>query len=162
MKRFLLVSRSLRRLQAHQSSVSIRYLSTVKDNDNCVEGNKVNVKSVSAGLPDFIEDWDRKRFRKMGYGLTALTLVSSLNTFTIFEEQTIFFTTGLGALTGAYWIIGLRDMNQKSQTIRRNFPVLGNARYLLGTYTYTHIHIQTYPLFFFALYTTQHLPFFTF
>jgi len=131
MKRFLLVSRSLKRLQAHQSSVSIRYLSTVKDNDNCVEGNKVNVKSVSAGLPDFIEDWDRKRFRKMGYGLTALTLVSFLNTFMIFEEQTIFFTTGLGALTGAYWIIGLRDMNQKSQTIRRNFPVLGNARYLL-------------------------------
>jgi hypothetical protein len=33
--------------------------------------------------------------------------------------------------TGAYWVIGLRDIKQKSQTIRRNFPVLGNARYLL-------------------------------
>jgi len=131
MKRFLLVSRSLRRLQAQQSSVSIRYLSTTKDNNKTVEDNKVNVKSVSAGLPDFIDEWDRKRFRKMGYGLTALTLVSSLNTFMILEEQTIFFTAGLGALTGAYWVIGLRDINQKSQTIRRNFPVLGNARYLL-------------------------------
>lgn len=119
MKRFLLVSRSLRRLQAQQSSVSIRYLSTTKDNNKTVEDNKVNVKSVSAGLPDFIEEWDRKRFRKMGYGLTALTLVSSLNTFMILEEQTIFFTAGLGALTGAYWVIGLRDINQKSQTIRR-------------------------------------------
>jgi len=120
MKRFLLVSRSLRRLQAQQSSVSIRYLSTTKDNNKTVEDNKVNVKSVSAGLPDFIEEWDRKRFRKMGYGLTALTLVSSLNTFMILEEQTIFFTAGLGALTGAYWVIGLRDINQKSQTIRRD------------------------------------------
>lgn len=134
MKRFLFVSRSLCRIQQKPTNLrgsSVRYLSTAENNSNGGDNSKVNVKDVSAGLPDFIEEWDRNKFRKVGYGLTALTLASSLNTFMIFEEHTILFTAGLGALTGAYWVIGLRDIKQKSQTIRRNFPVLGNARYLL-------------------------------
>merc|ERR1712176_555814 len=71
-----------------------------------------------------------KTFRNVGYGLTAITVASSLNTFFLFEESTIFVTAGLGTLTGAYWYQGLKDIRQKSQTIRRNFPVLGNVRYL--------------------------------
>jgi glutamate synthase domain-containing protein 2 len=40
-------------------------------------------------------------------------------------------TAGLFATTTAYWMIGLNDIRQRAQTIRRNFPVLGNLRYLL-------------------------------
>lgn len=32
-----------------------------------------------------------------------------------------------------YWAIGLLDINQPHQAIRRNFPVLGNVRYLMET-----------------------------
>jgi hypothetical protein len=105
MKRFLFVSRSLCRIQQKPTNLrgsSVRYLSTAENNSNGGDNSKVNVKDVSAGLPDFIEEWDRNKFRKVGYGLTALTLASSLNTFMIFEEHTILFTAGLGALTGNY------------------------------------------------------------
>lgn len=35
------------------------------------------------------------------------------------------------AVMGYYWYIGLQDMNQTSHALRRNFPVIGNIRYLL-------------------------------
>ncbi len=34
-------------------------------------------------------------------------------------------------VTAGYWKIGLDDMRQTTHTIRRNFPVLGNIRYVL-------------------------------
>ena len=105
MKNCLIVSRSIRRFQQKPTSLrvsSVRYLSAPKDNSNGVDNSEVNLKDVSAGLPDFIEEWNRNKFRKVGYGLTGLTLASSLNTFMIFEEHTILFTAGLGALTGNY------------------------------------------------------------
>lgn len=104
--------------------------STNTGNESSDDAN-VNIKYISSGLPDFIEDWDRDVFRKIGYGLTAITAASACNTIVIFEAQTVIFTAGLGALTGAYWVIGKRDIEQRSHTIRRNFPVLGNMRYLL-------------------------------
>ena len=141
MKRFLL-SHSARRLQ--QKSIlsqqagagSFRFLSSssvgTKSSKSDADGDdKRSIKHVSSGLPDYIEDWDRNVFRKVGYGLTAITAASACNTLVTFEEQTVFLTAGLGAITGAYWLIGKRDIEQKSQTIRRNFPVLGNLRYLL-------------------------------
>jgi glutamate synthase domain-containing protein 2 len=35
------------------------------------------------------------------------------------------------AIVGGYWVKGHMDINQKSHTILRNFPVLGNFRYLM-------------------------------
>lgn len=90
----------------------------------------IATSKVGAGLPDFIEDWNRSRYHTVGYGLSALTFASVINAYFLFEEETVFITAGIGAFTGAYWFIGQRDMKQKSQTIRRNFPVLGNVRYL--------------------------------
>ena len=30
-----------------------------------------------------------------------------------------------------YWAVGFRDLGQNSHAIRKNFPVLGNVRYIL-------------------------------
>ena len=135
MKRCLL-SRSFRRHRqgsfASKGFDLLRFLSSSGQPTSDQEGGeKVFIKYSSSGLPDFIEEWDRHKFRKVGYGLAAITAASVCNTVMIFEEQTVFFTAGFGALTASYWIIGKRDMEQRSQTIRRNFPVLGNMRYLL-------------------------------
>jgi glutamate synthase domain-containing protein 2 len=102
-----------------------RLLSSSGTNAKPDADKHVNVRSISAGLPDFIEDWDRHVFRKVGYGLTALTVAS----FPVLHEAVL--TVTLTAITSAYWYIGYKDINQTHQTIRRNFPVLGNVRYLL-------------------------------
>ncbi|KAL9187423.1 hypothetical protein ACHAXT_001526 [Thalassiosira profunda] len=83
-----------------------------------------DVRSVSAGLPDWIEHWDRDAFRKVGYCL-ALGSVASL------PAGYPVLSAALTTTTAAYWAIGLNDIRQTNQTIRRNFPVLGNMRYLL-------------------------------
>jgi len=66
-------------------------------------------------------------FYKVGYGATAgaafLTGVLGVC------QETIIFD----ALVAGYWFQGYRDMNQTSHTILRNFPVLGNFRYLIET-----------------------------
>lgn len=86
-----------------------------------------NVRSVSAGLPDWIEHWSRTNFRRVGCGLVATTLFA----IPIGWESYPLITTTLATTTSLYWMIGLRDIQQRHQTIRRNFPVLGNMRYLL-------------------------------
>jgi glutamate synthase domain-containing protein 2 len=111
---------SLIRRIAH---ITRRPLSTKTPDDD--ESKQVNIKSHSAGLPDFIEHWSRTAFRRAGYGLVALSTLS----FPLFHEAAV--TSALSIFTGAYWFVGLRDINQHQQTIRRNFPVLGNVRYLL-------------------------------
>lgn len=93
--------------------------------ENKADEGQVNVRNSSAGLPDFIEHWDRPSFKRVGYGLAALTAIS----FPLLQEAIL--TVSLGTVTGAYWYIGLKDIRQPQQTIRRNFPVLGNFRYLL-------------------------------
>lgn len=39
-------------------------------------------------------------------------------------------TVGLSAISAVYWKTGIDDMAQSRQTLRRNFPVLANLRYL--------------------------------
>jgi len=101
---------------------SCRAFSTSPSNK---DEKRVNVKNISAGLPDWIEHWDRGTFHKVGYGLAAVSVAS----FPLLQD--IFVTIPLIGVTSAYWIIGLRDIRQPQQTIRRNFPVLGNMRYLM-------------------------------
>lgn len=36
----------------------------------------------------------------------------------------------LNALIAGYWYVGMNDLNQKSHALLRNFPVLGNARFI--------------------------------
>ncbi|KAL3799830.1 hypothetical protein ACHAWO_009951 [Cyclotella atomus] len=109
-----------KRYGQHISPQKTRALSSTQD-----ENKQVNIKSHSAGLPDFIEHWNRQTFRHVGYGLAIATTAS----YPLFHE--LLLTSTLTAFTSAYWIIGLNDINQHQQTIRRNFPVLGNVRYLL-------------------------------
>lgn len=92
----------------------------------------------SHNFPDFIEKWDRQAFYHVGYGLGAVTVLTAAGPAVLFSTTT---TTAfsfvpaaiLGTLTAAYWHVGLRDIRQKSHAIRRNFPVLGNLRYIFET-----------------------------
>jgi len=93
-------------------------------NQNHHADQQVNIKSSAHGLPDFIEHWNRPLFRKLGYGLGATTVLSVAA-----HEPAL--TVALASTTAAYWYMGWRDISQTSQTIRRNFPVLGRMRYIL-------------------------------
>lgn len=81
-------------------------------------------RSESVGLPDWIEHWSRDNFRRFGYVLGATPVV--LAGLEAYPASAL-----AAAVAAGYWKVGLTDMDQKGQTIRRNFPVLGNARYLL-------------------------------
>lgn len=88
--------------------------------------------AVGHSFPDFIEFWDRNAFRKVGYGLVAAS--SGLGAAGLVYDATFALPAGLIALlTAGYWRVGLQDMTQRSHAIRRNYPVLGNVRYILET-----------------------------
>ncbi len=82
-------------------------------------------------FPDFIEHWNRTTFRRVGYALGASTGALALGS--LVAPIAVVPTVIIGALTTAYWKIGLNDMQQTSHAIRRNYPVLGNMRYILET-----------------------------
>jgi len=82
------------------------------------------VGSSSAGLPDFIEHWNRNLFKQVGYGLVAMSALS------LPLVGDIILSSGLAIGSGGYWYLGIQDINSK-QSIRRNFPVLGRVRYIL-------------------------------
>lgn len=75
-------------------------------------------------LTDFIEKWTPDVFRNVGVGLAASSAAAAV---------AIGPVTGLSmaAFTALYWKVGLDDMNQNASTIRRNFPFLGNLRFIL-------------------------------
>jgi|AntRauTorckE5430_2_1112549.scaffolds.fasta_scaffold34222_2 glutamate synthase domain-containing protein 2 len=91
---------------------------------------------VGHSFPDFIEGWNRKVYRKVGYclagssamsiALTALTCDSILAATSI---PAVILTVG----TAAYFSVGESDISQTSHAVRRNYPVIGNLRYVLET-----------------------------
>lgn len=83
---------------------------------------------VGHNFPDFIEKWNRETFRKVGYGLAASTIAACAITPFGYGPAVV-----LGAITAGYWHVGLRDIRQNGHAIRRNYPVLGNIRYILET-----------------------------
>lgn len=89
--------------------------------------------AVGHSFPDFIEFWDREAFRKVGYGLVAgSTGLGAAGLF--YADASWAVPAGLAALlTAGYWRVGLQDMKQRSHAVRRNYPVLGNVRYILET-----------------------------
>jgi hypothetical protein len=94
---------------------------------------------VRHNFPDFIEWWNRDNFRKVGYGLVAASAVAAAGgavaavTSTTLSISSVAPAVILGSLTAGYWHVGLEDMRQTSHAIRRNYPVLGNVRYILET-----------------------------
>mmetsp|Transcript_20906 Transcript_20906/g.42681 ORF Transcript_20906/g.42681 Transcript_20906/m.42681 type:complete len:282 (-) Transcript_20906:685-1530(-) len=120
----------VRRRPTVSPTVVTRYLSSAAGGGDDGGGDggkplsKSDVRSVSAGLPDWIEHWSRDNFRNVGYGLAATSICSIPVGYPM-------ISAALATTTAAYWAVGLRDIRQTKQTIRRNFPVLGNMRYLL-------------------------------
>jgi len=87
---------------------------------------------ADAGMsfPDLIEHWSPKTFQQVGGGLSVAWLCCAA-AYGMCQE-----TMFTGALVSGYWYKGYQDLNQKSHTILRNFPVLGNFRY--GTWLLLH------------------------
>jgi len=81
------------------------------------------------GVPDFIHEWSPSSFRRVGIGLGAASLASVALSFT--AEVTHLGSIAICGLTAGYWWLGLRDLAQPHQALRRNFPVLIHFRYLL-------------------------------
>ncbi len=92
---------------------------------------------VGHNFPDFIEKWNRHVFRKVGYafiGLTGASLVWPIGSAIPLTQFGAYLpSVVLTALTTAYWKVGLSDLAQTQHTIRRNYPVLGNIRYIFET-----------------------------
>ena len=102
-----------------------------KANDDIWNKTRVNA-FVGHNFPDFIEGWNRDTFKQVGYGMTGLTGILGLGG-AMLDVGFLIPATLVGGLTAAYWTIGLADIRQKSHAIRRNFPVLGNFRYVMET-----------------------------
>ncbi len=62
-------------------------------------------------LPDLIEKWDRKSFYKVG-GVGLFGAAGALAHYGVNIETGL-----LAALVGAYWGVGIRDINQTSHGI---------------------------------------------
>eukprot|EP00980_Cylindrotheca_fusiformis_P019428 scaffold6707_cov114-Cylindrotheca_fusiformis.AAC.2 len=88
---------------------------------------------VGHNFPDFIEYWSRDAFRKVGYGLGVGSGALIISAVWSADAVAIVPAIAAGALTTAYWKIGLDDIRQTSHAIRRNYPLLGNMRYVLET-----------------------------
>lgn len=72
-------------------------------------------------MPDWVEKWSPRVFKKVGYGLAAGTVaIGALGSP----------LAGVIAAVpvGLYWWTGSQDMKQESQTLRRNFPILAHVR----------------------------------
>ena len=83
----------------------------------------------AGGVPDFIHQWGPGPFKKTGVGLIGLTVGSFGLAFT--HEVGHIFPVLLSCATAGYWALGLKDLAQTNQALRRNFPVLIHFRYIL-------------------------------
>ncbi|CAM9438482.1 unnamed protein product [Discosporangium mesarthrocarpum] len=75
-------------------------------------------------FPDWIEKWNPVVFRKTGYGLAVMAVTAGM-------LGGPWVGLGVAVPVCGYWWLGLKDLAQERHSIRRNFPVLGNMRYLL-------------------------------
>jgi hypothetical protein len=125
--------RSLRRYDG--CVVQLRFMSarSAETDRDKYSNEKVNAM-VGHNFPDFIEKWNRSTFKVVGNGLiaaTALCAVGGVATATTVTMTSMMPSVVLFALTTGYWHVGSNDINQTSHAIRRNFPVIGNLRYVL-------------------------------
>jgi hypothetical protein len=100
---------------------------------NDVSNEKVSAM-VGHNFPDFIEWWNRKSFKLVGNGLVAATTLCAMGGAASAMTVTSMIPSAiLGVITAGYWYVGFKDIQQTSHAIRRNFPVIGNLRYILET-----------------------------
>lgn len=102
-----------------------------KEDDKDIWSSRNVQAAVSHNFPDFIEHWNRDLFRKVGYGLGTVSAAAAAGA--AFYSPLLFPAVATGTVTAAYWYVGMRDMKQTSHAIRRNYPVLGNLRYIFET-----------------------------
>ena len=127
-----------RPLRRFDRCVVVRFMSEgqlppTESNRDKYSSEKVNAM-VSHNFPDFIEKWNRSTYKLVGNGLiaaTALCAVGGVATVSTVTMTSMVPSAVLGALTAGYWYIGSNDIKQTSHAIRRNFPVIGNLRYVL-------------------------------
>lgn len=100
------------------------------DGDTLYSKSRVNAM-VGHNFPDYIEWWNRDNFRRVGYGLSMATALSAMAPAISLGPTSFVPAVVLGVFTAGYWRVGLADMKQSSHAIRRNYPVLGNLRYIL-------------------------------
>lgn len=100
-------------------------------NDDIWDKKRVNA-FVGHNFPDFIEGWNRDTFKQVGYGLTGFTGLLGLGGVAL-DIGMLVPAALLGGLTAGYWAVGLADIRQNSHAVRRNFPLLGNFRYIMET-----------------------------
>lgn len=105
--------------------------------DDLWDTDRVNA-FVGHSFPDFIEGWDRDLFRKVGFGMGLLTAGMAVSPFVLMNPSAVSAlsfapATIMGVATAGYWKIGLQDIKQDNHAIRRNFPVIGNLRYIFET-----------------------------
>lgn len=91
---------------------------------------------ISHSFPDFIEFWNRSVYRKCGYALAGST--SLWATAVALSADSLLSTASippviLGTVTGLWFYVGEKDIHQSQHAVRRNYPVLGNIRYILET-----------------------------
>ena len=126
--------RSLHRFDRY---AEVRFMSTGPNETKRDEYSSETVKvMVGHNFPDFIEKWNRSTFKLVGNGLiaaTALCAVGGVATVSTVTLTSMLPSAVLGTLTAGYWYIGSNDIKQTSHAIRRNFPVIGNLRYILET-----------------------------
>ena len=128
---------SLRRLSAVRvRNISPGSLNTIRSlhaekPDDIWSKTKVNA-FVGHNFPDFIEGWNRNTFRQVGYGMAGLTGVLGCGGAMI-DFAFVIPAIALGCFTAGYWAIGLADIRQTNHAIRRNYPFLGNFRYVMET-----------------------------
>lgn len=130
----MVTHRSCRRCERF---TALRYMSTGSDevNKDNYSNEKVNAM-VGHNFPDFIEKWNRSNYKLVGNSLiaaTAIFAVGGVATVSTVTMASMFPSAVLGAITAGYWYIGSNDIKQTSHAIRRNFPVIGNLRYVLET-----------------------------
>ena len=110
-----------------------------KNNEQRGEDDALSRAYRGSNFPDFIEHWNRGVFEKVGYALGAATSVLAVAPPLLLgglEATTAAsFAPALlaGGMTAAYWKVGLDDVSQTGHSIRRNYPVIGNMRYILET-----------------------------
>ena len=85
---------------------------------------KPSITKRQAELTDVIEHWDHHVFKAVGVCLAGGSVATALLVGPVAGTLAAVATAG-------YWKVGLDDMAQHGSSIRRNFPFLGNLRYLL-------------------------------
>eukprot|EP00951_Prasinocladus_malaysianus_P046026 scaffold626434_cov47-Prasinocladus_malaysianus.AAC.1 len=84
-------------------------------------------------FPDFIEHWGRRPFyivgRSAAFSCAAGTVGAAALAVT--AGPTAISSLAAAGAVSYYWYQGFYDMSQNSHTIKRNYPVLGNIRFIL-------------------------------